>query len=166
MKTRTGFVSNSSSSSFLLQFNCVLTSPEQLKPLLGYLDTKEAESTEDAIVNFVFGELGEPLSKSEILKLMEEEFDQYCIPNKKDSKLYEAASKFRWEGHKTILKPVYEKYGIKTAKDSHKLIDSKRDMFVLEYSEAQIEYSLLQRDKEKIMAELHRKYIPPELDKF
>ena len=163
MKTRTGFVSNSSSSSFILQFPHEITSADDILPLLGYVDEQDADATPQKVAEFVFGELGSPLTKDDIYKLLSEEFNSYSIKNVTERERYEKASNYRWRGYQETIGAVTKKYKVPDDKSLDSLTDMQKQQFMLEYSEAQMEFQLGQKESDTVVEKITSKYIPTQL---
>lgn len=87
MKIRSGYVSNSSSSSFILAFRNVPENPEELKQLLfaeeDWLTFYEYSLTTKSASKIIFETLGDPVKEEDIsreLQLGEPSSDKYPIP--------------------------------------------------------------------------------------
>ena len=179
MKIRPGFVSNSSSSSFILQFDRAITEEETLIRALGYDPANDDEimlddwdKTTDKVSNlakYVFstmaGNLG-CLTYDGIVEVVSSEFDSDTIPEGHDRKAYEAASQYRWEGYRNTIDAVFKKYEVKNPHETLAFTEAKRMAFTLEFNKAQMDFELGRVESDKIATALRNKYIPGQIKKF
>lgn len=178
MKARTGFVSNSSSSSFILQFPNKITDKNDLIILLGgdptevikTCDWRDNYRTIEEIAEYIMTAISsEPLNKEQIILQVREEFSAYSITDKKEREVYAEASDYRWNGYDILINGLLQKYNLSHTNlvaSVGALTEENRQLFTVQYSAAQMEYQRKLVEYAKVRKEFEDRYIPKSVNKF
>ena len=107
-----------------------------------------------------------PLSKEDILKILDEEFDEYQIKGKKEREKYDKARRMAWWGRHEFFEDLFKKYGIRTDREANNLTEEKRQLFVIEYSNLQVDFAGEQAKAEQVLKEIKDKHVPKIFEGF
>ena len=171
MKTRTGFVSNSSSSSFILQFTKEINGKDDLISFLGSskMDTvviNDYDETPDtvsagAIADYLFATMDKTrMTPEAILQMMKDEFDEYTIEDEDLREKYSTALSFSWYGYQETIKPVLDLYKLHSTIEAASLPEDLKKCFQVDYSNAQINYYTKKAECEKFVVDVREQYVP------
>jgi hypothetical protein len=174
MKTRTGFVSNSSSSSFILDFGKFITKAEDLYPFITIPNEDQelwrgsdyVEPTIERVAEYMFAEM-KLVNKPRLLKLLEQEFDpEQFIETEEEKDRYAWACDARWNARDELLAPLLDKFGLNGEYEITRGPIINLQMFNLAYGPIQLQLNNILKEANEVKAMILDKYIPIALAKI